>query len=323
MNTASLGRSPGLPFAIEGNPFLDTSLDLKINSFGNPENHNPMGDAAREDDDGDIRRQGLSPKQKDIVSVEEFNRITAENKKLTEMLCRYGDLQSQMVPRKRKLEEYEWDNVIKICENSANSDEELYLRTQESTRTKVSRVYVQVDPSDMSLNVKDGYHWRKYGQKVTRDNPSPRAYFKCSFAPRCPVKKKVQRSVNNPSLLVATYEGEHNHRSPAEPKITSQSFTSKGQPNPVLVTPNPSSHKTNSSWYSNPSAALDLFPSPRQITNRLAKQPVHETKSEADSIKQLLVQQMVSSLTKDPNFAEALVTKISERIFEQEIQEFV
>jgi len=56
---------------------------------------------------------------------------------------------------------------------------------------KVTRVCTRIDPADTTLAVKDGYQWRKYGQKVTRDNPSPRAYFRCAYAPSCPVKKKV------------------------------------------------------------------------------------------------------------------------------------
>lgn len=58
-------------------------------------------------------------------------------------------------------------------------------------RIKVTRVCTRIDPADTTLTIKDGYHWRKYGQKVTRDNPSPRAYFRCAYAPSCPVKKKV------------------------------------------------------------------------------------------------------------------------------------
>ncbi|XAR57684.1 hypothetical protein NMG60_11025926 [Bertholletia excelsa] len=170
--------------------------------------------------------------------MEEVNRLSRENKVLTEMLislCQdYAALQGQLKEmmqmdggnntgtrssEKRKAED---DNPIGVsCCDGAS-----YKRPREIT-TNISKIFARSHPSDTSLVVKDGYQWRKYGQKVTRDNPSPRAYYKCSFAPSCPVKKKVQRSLQDPWLLVATYEGQHNHLLPC-PAEVSLGLTSAG-----------------------------------------------------------------------------------------------
>ncbi|KAM0826495.1 hypothetical protein ACQ4PT_068840 [Festuca glaucescens] len=65
----------------------------------------------------------------------------------------------------------------------------------------------------------DEYSWRKYGQKPIKGSliPAIRGYYKCSSVRGCPARKHVERCVDDASMLIVTYEGEHNHtRMPAQ-----------------------------------------------------------------------------------------------------------
>nr|GMD55274.1 probable WRKY transcription factor 7 [Ipomoea batatas] len=57
----------------------------------------------------------------------------------------------------------------------------------------------------------DDFSWRKYGQKPIKGSPHPRGYYKCSSVRGCPARKHVERAVDDPAMLIVTYEGEHNH----------------------------------------------------------------------------------------------------------------
>nr|XP_018685822.1 PREDICTED: WRKY transcription factor WRKY24-like isoform X1 [Musa acuminata subsp. malaccensis] len=78
--------------------------------------------------------------------------------------------------------------------------------------TREPRVVVQTQ-SDVDI-LDDGYRWRKYGQKVVKGNPNPRSYYKCTTM-GCPVRKHVERASQDPSSVITTYEGKHNHDVPA------------------------------------------------------------------------------------------------------------
>ncbi|KAF5455413.1 hypothetical protein F2P56_024990 [Juglans regia] len=66
-------------------------------------------------------------------------------------------------------------------------------------------------------HLEDGYRWRKYGQKAVKNSPYPRSYYRCTTA-SCNVKKRVERSFTDPSIVVTTYEGKHSHPSPVMPR---------------------------------------------------------------------------------------------------------
>ncbi|XP_044479624.1 probable WRKY transcription factor 40 [Mangifera indica] len=314
---------------MESFSWVNTSLDLNskpLKLFNDELHLQPPPSPKKKELPSNVSGLGtrVSVKEESLALVEELNRLSEENKKLTEMLTvmceNYNALRSQLVDymsknpekeisssKKRKSESSNNNNNnnnnngnIGNSESSSTEEESCKKPREETIKPKISRVHYRTEASDTGLVVKDGYQWRKYGQKVTRDNPSPRAYFKCSFAPSCPVKKKVQRSVEDQSVLVATYEGEHNHPYPS--LIDSTSGPSRGG---TMVGSVPKSAPHGSP------ISFDLAKSKSSGNDRVVKPRI-----EAPEMKKFLVEQMASTLTKDPNFTTALAAAISGRMFQ-------
>ncbi|KAI3681198.1 hypothetical protein L6452_35983 [Arctium lappa] len=107
------------------------------------------------------------------------------------------------------------DNQLKGVSEDGGDSTTKKVNKQKKKEEKKQREprFAFMTKSDID-HLEDGYRWRKYGQKAVKNSPYPRSYYRCTTQ-KCTVKKRVERSYQDPSTVITTYEGQHNHHLPA------------------------------------------------------------------------------------------------------------
>lgn len=126
------------------------------------------------------------------------------------------------------------DQLPKACEDGMEKPKKVAKSRKKGEKRQREPRFAFMTKSEID-NLEDGYRWRKYGQKAVKNSAYPRSYYRCT-SQKCPVKKRIERSFEDPTIVITTYEGVHTHHSPA----ALRGSATAGMFLPSILTPKPS-----------------------------------------------------------------------------------